>query len=121
MSDAIEVLKDRVETIKLVHKEILDEKKWRDFLGEDITFERRDAINKRINALGEAIVALEKLEKISFILETRIEDVEENIDCLEQELKTLGKEDEIIETELTAYQDHLEDLKEIEKELGGKE
>lgn len=110
MSSAIEVLKTMLEI----------RKKPNLFVSECCKDPFEDRKIAEANALGEAIVALEKLEKISFILETRIEDVEENIDCLEQELKTLGKEDEIIETELTACQDHLEDLKEIEKELGGK-
>jgi len=65
----------------------------------------------------EACLALEKVNKLMSLVETRIEDVEETIDCLEQELKTLGKEDELIETELNACQDHLDDLKEIRKVL----
>lgn len=110
MSSAIEVLKELLKEI---------DNKW---LGVDFGCSDDIMIQlKQRDALKEAIVALEKLEKISFILETRIEDVEENIDSLEQELKTLGKEDEIIETELAVYQDHLEDLKEIEKELEGEQ
>lgn len=68
MNNAIEVLKDRIETIRIVNKEILDETRWKDFLGKEITSERKKAINNRIKALGEAIVALEKQEKIKEIL-----------------------------------------------------
>lgn len=54
----VEVLKDRIETIELVNKEILDETKWMDFLGREITPERRQKITARINALKSALLAL---------------------------------------------------------------
>ena len=68
----------------------------------------------------EACLALEKVNKLMSLVETRIEDVEETIDCLEQELKTLGKEDELIETELNACQEHLDDLEEVRAILNKK-